>query len=213
VLDPEGARFDVLERGRVIGPMRLPLGGAHNVENALGVVAAALGLGLALEEVRHGLATFAGVRRRQELRAEVGGVTVIDDFAHHPTAVRETLAAIRARYPGRRVWAVFEPRSNTSRRNIHQDEYALAFAGAGRVSLKIPEPHDMVPADQRLDVARLTAALGRQGIEAEAEPEVDALVLRVARGLRPGDVVLVMSNGAFGGFLDKLLAALGHPPP
>ncbi len=209
-LGPDGAAFEVLEGGRTLGEVRLPIGGAHNVENALGVVAAARGLGLSLDEIAPGLATFAGVRRRQELRAEPRGVLVIDDFAHHPTAVRETIAAVRSRYPGRRLWAVFEPRSNTSRRNVHQEEYARAFAGAARVSLRVPEPHDKVPADQQLDVAKLIAALRLQGIDASAEAAADGLVAEVAGAAAPGDVVLVMSNGAFGGFLDKLIAALAR---
>jgi UDP-N-acetylmuramate: L-alanyl-gamma-D-glutamyl-meso-diaminopimelate ligase len=208
-LGPDGARFEVLETGRRLGAAWLPVGGAHNVENALGVIAAARHLGLDFEEIGRGLETFEGVRRRQELRAELRGVTVVDDFAHHPTAVRETIAAVRARYPGRRVWAVFEPRSNTSRRRLHQDEYARAFAGAGRVSIKVPEPHDKVPASERLDVGRLTAALAAQGVLASAAADVPELVDEVAAGARPGDVVLVMSNGAFGGFLDALVARLG----
>jgi UDP-N-acetylmuramate: L-alanyl-gamma-D-glutamyl-meso-diaminopimelate ligase len=207
VLGPDGARFDVLERGRSLGQVCLPLGGAHNVENALGVVAVARSIDLSPDEIAAGLATFTGVRRRQEVRGEAGGVVVIDDFAHHPTAVRETIAAVRAHYPGRRLWAVFEPRSNTSRRNIHQAEYAHAFAGAVCVRVRIPEPHDQVPADQRLDVDRLATALQAQGIDAAGASDVDALVAEVARETRPGDVVLVMSNGAFGGFVAKLLAA------
>jgi UDP-N-acetylmuramate: L-alanyl-gamma-D-glutamyl-meso-diaminopimelate ligase len=178
------------------------------VENALGVVAAARSLGLSHDEIAAGLATFTGVRRRQEARGEVGGVLVIDDFAHHPTAVRETIAAVRARYPARRLWAVFEPRSNTSRRNIHQAEYARAFAGAACVRVRVPEPHDQVPADQQLDVARLATALQGQGIDAAGGSDVDRLVADVARQTRPGDVVLVISNGAFGGFVGKLLTAL-----
>ena len=205
---PEGARFAVLERGRALGCATLPGGGAHNVENALGVVAATRALGLEFEEIARGLATFAGVRRRQEVRGEIGGVVVVDDFAHHPTAVRETIAAIRARFPGRRMWAVFEPRSNTSRRRLHQAEYVAALAGAPCVGLKVPEPHDMVPADQRLDAERVVADLRARGVDARAEAEVDRLVRAVADGARPGDVVLVMSNGAFGGFVDRLLAAL-----
>jgi UDP-N-acetylmuramate: L-alanyl-gamma-D-glutamyl-meso-diaminopimelate ligase len=207
-LGPEGARFDVLERGRSLGRVCLPLGGAHNVENALGVIAAARSLDLSPDEIAAGLATFTGVRRRQEVRGEVRGVVVIDDFAHHPTAVRETIAAVRAGYPGRRLWAVFEPRSNTSRRNIHQAEYAHAFAGAVCVRVRVPEPHDQVPADQRLDVDRLAAALQAQGIDAAGTGDVEALVADVAREVRPGDVVLVMSNGAFGGFVARLLASL-----
>ncbi len=205
---PDGARFGVLEEGRAIGFATLPGGGAHNVENALGVVAAARALGLAFEEIAQGLGSFAGVRRRQEVRGEVGGVVVVDDFAHHPTAVRETIAAIRARFPGRRLWAAFEPRSNTSRRRIHQAEYVEALAGAACVALKVPEPHDMVPADQQLDAGRVAADLRAHGVEAHADADVDQLVHFVAGGVRPGDVVLVMSNGAFGGFIDRLLAAL-----
>jgi UDP-N-acetylmuramate: L-alanyl-gamma-D-glutamyl-meso-diaminopimelate ligase len=207
LLGPDGARFDVLERGRSLGRVCLPLGGAHNVENALGVVAVARSLDLSHDEIAAGLASFTGVRRRQEVRGEAGGVVVIDDFAHHPTAVRETIAAVRARYPGRRLWAVFEPRSNTSRRNIHQAEYAHAFAGAACVRVRVPEPHDQVPADQRLDVDRLAAALQAQGIDAASASDVDALVADVAGQTRRGDVVLVMSNGAFGGFVAKLLAS------
>jgi UDP-N-acetylmuramate: L-alanyl-gamma-D-glutamyl-meso-diaminopimelate ligase len=205
---PEGARFVVWERGRALGVATLPGGGAHNVENALGVVAAARALGLEFEAIVRGLATFAGVRRRQEVRGEVGGVLVVDDFAHHPTAVGETIAAIRARFPARRLWAVFEPRSNTSRRRLHQQEYVAALAGVPCVALRVPEPHDMVPADQRLDTARVVADLRARGVDARAEADVDVLVRAVAAGVRPGDVVLVMSNGAFGGFVDRLLAAL-----
>ena len=206
--DPRGARFTVLERGQVLGAATLPGGGAQNVENALAVVAATRALGLEFEAIAPGLATFAGVRRRQEVRGEVAGVTVVDDFAHHPTAVRATIAALQARFPGRRLWAAFEPRSNTSRRRIHQTEYVEALAGAPCVVLKVPEPHDMVPADQRLDADRVVADLRARGVDAHADADVDRLVRIVAEGARPGDVVLAMSNGAFGGFIDRLLAAL-----
>jgi UDP-N-acetylmuramate: L-alanyl-gamma-D-glutamyl-meso-diaminopimelate ligase len=208
---PEGARFTVIERGRALGVATLPGGGAQNVENALGVVAATRALGLEFGEIVGGLATFAGVRRRQEVRGEVRGITVVDDFAHHPTAVRATIAAIQARFPGRRLWAAFEPRSNTSRRRLHQEEYVEALAGAPCVVLKVPEPHDMVPADQRLDADRVVADLRARGVDARAEADVDTLVRAVADEARPGDVVLVMSNGAFGGFIDRLLAVLPHP--
>ena len=208
MLGPDGARFEVLERGLKLGTARLAVGGAHNVENALGVIAAARHLDLSVEEILHGLATFAGVRRRQEVRAEVRGVTVIDDFAHHPTAVCKTIAAIRDTYPDRRLWAVFEPRSNTSRRNIHQEEYGRAFDGAACVRVRIPEPHDMVPPAQQLDVGRLTTGLRARGIDAVGAREVGVLVDDIARSARPGDVVLVMSNGSFGDFVEKLIAAL-----
>jgi UDP-N-acetylmuramate: L-alanyl-gamma-D-glutamyl-meso-diaminopimelate ligase len=207
-LGPGGARFEVHERGVLLGPATLAVGGVHNVENAVGVVAAARALGLPFDEIAGGLATFAGVRRRQEVRAERGGVVVVDDFAHHPTAVRETIAAVRSRYPGRRLWAVFEPRSNTSRRRLHQDAYAGALAGADRVAVKVPDPHDMVPADQRLDAGELARELGRRGTGGWAARDVDALLERLLEEVRPGDVVLVMSNGAFGGLVDRLVAAL-----
>jgi UDP-N-acetylmuramate: L-alanyl-gamma-D-glutamyl-meso-diaminopimelate ligase len=207
---PDGARFTVLERRRPLGAASLPLAGRHNVENALGAVAVARSLGLDFGEIARGLATFAGVRRRQELRGEVGGIAVVDDFAHHPTAVRETIGAVRDRFPGRRLWAVFEPRSNTSRRRLHQEEYVEALGAAPCVRLKVPEPHDMVPADERLDAEWVAAALRARGVDARAEADVDRLVHAVTEGLRPGDVVLVMSNGAFGGFPDRLLAALGR---
>lgn len=205
---PEGARFEVVERGTVLGTARMELSGAHNVENALSVIAAARGLGLSFEEIAKGLASFRGVKRRQEVRGEHKGILVIDDFAHHPTAVRETIAAIRNRYPQRRLWAIFEPRSNTSRRNIHQEDYAHAFTGAARASLKVPERHDKVPVDEELNVPRLCEALKAQGIEADSSTDVPSLVERVAREAKRGDVLLVMSNGAFGGFIDKLLKAL-----
>src|SRR5262249_47174280 len=162
-LGPDGARFEVQERGRPLGIAALPVGGAHNVENALGVVAAARGLGLAFEEIRPGLATFAGVRRRQEVRATIGGGAVVDDFppqlAPPPRAGREPSRARGPRSPGRRLGAVFEPRSNTSRRRIHQEDYLRALTQADRVSLRVPEPHDKVPADEQLDVPRLVAGL------------------------------------------------------
>jgi UDP-N-acetylmuramate: L-alanyl-gamma-D-glutamyl-meso-diaminopimelate ligase len=135
-------------------------------------------------------------------------VLVIDDFAHHPTAVRETITAIRLRYPDRRLWAVFEPRSNTSRRNIHQAEYARSFDGAARASIRVPEPHDKVPLDEQLDIGAVVHALNAHGVEADASPDVDVLVRRVIEGAHPGDVLLVMSNGAFGGFIPTLLEGL-----
>jgi UDP-N-acetylmuramate: L-alanyl-gamma-D-glutamyl-meso-diaminopimelate ligase len=204
----EGARFAIREPRGSAGEFVLPMSGHHNVENALGVYAAARALGLSADQVRLGFASFAGVKRRQEIRGEIAGVLVIDDFAHHPTAVRETIAAIRLRYPDRRLWAVFEPRSNTSRRNIHQDEYTHAFQGAARATIRVPEPHDKVPLDQQLDIGAVLASLQRQGIDADASPDVDVLVGRVLDGARDGDVLLVMSNGAFGGFIPAVLDGL-----
>jgi UDP-N-acetylmuramate: L-alanyl-gamma-D-glutamyl-meso-diaminopimelate ligase len=205
---PEGAHFTIVEPAGRTGEYLLPMSGHHNVENAVGVYALARSLGLSADQIREGFASFAGVKRRQEIRGDIGGVLVIDDFAHHPTAVRETITAIRLRYPDRRLWAVFEPRSNTSRRNIHQAEYARAFDGAARASIRVPEPHDKVPLDEQLDIGAVVAALNAHGVEADASPDVDVLVRRVIEGARPGDVLLVMSNGAFGGFIPTLLEGL-----
>jgi UDP-N-acetylmuramate: L-alanyl-gamma-D-glutamyl-meso-diaminopimelate ligase len=207
---PDGARFEVHEAGQAPVPVQLPLGGRHNVENALGVWAAGRSLGLSAAALAGALSTFRGVKRRQEVRGEPAGVLVIDDFAHHPTAVRETVAAVRARYPGRRLWALFEPRSNTSRRNLHQAAYALAFEGASRASVKVPEPHDKIPPGEELDVPRLAAELSRAGVPASAAPSVEALVAEVTREAQRGDVLLVMSNGSFGGLIPKVLEALGR---
>lgn len=206
---PEGARFRVEDSAGAV-ELLLPMSGWHNVENAVGVYAAARSLGLGPEAVAAGLATFRGVKRRQEPRGEIAGVLVLDDFAHHPTAVRETIQGIRQRYPDRRLWAVFEPRSNTSRRNIHQAEYSAAFDDADVVCIRVPEPHDKVPADQQLDVAAIVQTLRARGGRAEARTDVPELVRLVSSGARPGDVILVMSNGAFGGFIPMLLEALAE---
>jgi UDP-N-acetylmuramate: L-alanyl-gamma-D-glutamyl-meso-diaminopimelate ligase len=207
-LGPEGARFDVRFKGKGQGEIRLTIPGMHNVENALGVYASLTALGLSHRDLADGLASFTGVKRRQELRGEWKGVVLVDDFAHHPTAVKETIAAIAARYPDRRLVALFEPRSNTSRRNIHQGEYAKSFTGASRALILAPKPHDQVPADEQLDARRLAEDLTRIGISAESFAAVEPLSERALEEARPGDVLLVMSNGAFGGLIGKLIGRL-----
>ncbi|MFN8670302.1 MAG: Mur ligase family protein [Gemmatimonadaceae bacterium] len=204
----DGTRFTIDAPEGESVELLLPMTGYHNLENATGVYAAARSLGLTPAAIAQGFATFRGVKRRQEPRGEVGGVLVIDDFAHHPTAVRETILALRQRYPTRRLWAVFEPRSNTSRRNIHQVEYSEAFDQANVVSIRLPEPHDKVPADQQLDVPAIVRAIAARGIEAHADADPEVLVRQVVEGARAGDVVLVMSNGAFGGFIPRVLEGL-----
>jgi UDP-N-acetylmuramate: L-alanyl-gamma-D-glutamyl-meso-diaminopimelate ligase len=204
----DGARFRIDGPGGERADILLPMSGHHNIENATGVYAAARSLGLTAEAIANAFATFRGVKRRQEPRGEIGGVLVIDDFAHHPTAVKETIEGIRQRFPQRRLWAVFEPRSNTSRRNIHQAEYAGAFDHANVVMIRTPEPHDKVPQDQQLDVQAIVGAVRTRGIDARATEDVSEMVQHVAASARPNDLVLVMSNGAFGGFIPSLLAAL-----
>jgi len=205
---PDGVRFRIHGPKAKVKDLFLPMSGYHNIENAAGVYAAARHLGLPHDKIAHGFATFEGVKRRQEIRAEVGDVMIIDDFAHHPTAVRETIEGIRQRYPERRLWAVFEPRSNTSRRNIHQAEYTQALTHTDLATIREPEAHDKVPANQRLNVKTIVAALSKQGVTADSSPDADELVRRVSEGARPNDLVLVMSNGAFGGFIPSLIAAL-----
>ena len=205
---PDGVRFRIHGPKAKAANLFLPMSGYHNIENAAGVYAAARSLGLSHDKIARGFATFKGVKRRQEFRAEVGDVMIIDDFAHHPTAVRETIEGIRQRYPDRRLWAVFEPRSNTSRRNIHQADYTKALTHTDLTTIREPEAHDKVPANQRLSVPAIVADLKKQGVTADSSPDVDELVRRVSRGAEPNDLVLVMSNGAFGGFIPALISAL-----
>ena len=208
-LGPAGAAFEIFYKGKTEIRVTLPAAGRHNVENALGVYAACRALGLKPDEIAAGFQTFKGVKRRQELRGEIGGVAIIDDFAHHPTAVRETIAAILAMYPGRRLVAAFEPRSNTAMRKIHQDEYAHAFKGAAEAIISQPSAIAKVPESERVDARAMAADIGKTGVPARWMESPDAIVEALARELKSGDVVLGMSNGAFGGLHKKLLEALG----
>ena len=209
-LGQDGARFALSRAGRRLCEVHLPVGGAHNVENALGVAAAATALGLSPAEIAAGLCAFRGVRRRQEVVGVAGGVTVVDDFAHHPRAVQKTLAALQASFPGARLLVAFEPRSNTSRRNLHQQEYAspATWAPAAEVFLLRPAPTDRVPEAERLDVDAVVSGLTRAGKPAHAFASVEELVPSLSGAARPGDVVVAMSNGPFGGIWGRLLAAL-----
>lgn len=199
--------FDLYAGGSFCGRFALQVPGAHNVRNAIGAIAAcAEGFGVHIEKARSALATFEGVRRRQDLLGKPNGIAVYDDFAHHPTAVDETLRALRSRHPDGRLWAVFEPRSATACRNLHQDAYVEAFGAADRV-IFAPLGRTNVPADERLDVARLAGAIGTR---AEAATDVDAILARLADEARPGDVVALLSNGAFGGIHARLVQALGR---
>jgi UDP-N-acetylmuramate: L-alanyl-gamma-D-glutamyl-meso-diaminopimelate ligase len=187
----------------------LPLSGEHNALNAMAaLVMAREGAGVALPALLDVLPRFTGIRRRQELRGTAGGVRVYDDFAHHPTAVRVTLDGLRQRHPEGRLFALFEPRSATASRKIHQEAYVHAF-GAASVVLLAQVGRPEVADAERLDVAELAAALRAAGGDARGPLSVEQLVATVAAEARAGDTVVVMSNGAFGGIHDKLLAALG----
>jgi len=203
-------RFRVLHEGEAWGTVETPLAGAFNVRNCLAAIAAAEAVGADRARVIEGLRTFRSVRRRMEVRGEARGVTVIDDFAHHPTAVRETIEAARQRYAGRPLVAVFEPRSYTAQRSEFQDAYLAAFAGAGTVVLAGLFHPERYTAQTAMDPHRLVAALRERGAEAAYIPEVDDIVRWLTERLRGGEVVLIMSNGGFGGIHQKLLDVLAE---
>jgi len=186
--------------------LRLP--GRHNAANGAAVALALLRLGYGAERVAEALAGFTGVRRRQEELGEFGGVLVVDDFAHHPTAVRGTIQAVRARYPGRRIVAVFEPRSNTSRRKIFQREFAGALAEADSVIVAGVFGAEKIPPGERLAPEEVAEAVRAAGREAVFIQEVDRIVERLSQTSRPGDLILIMSNGGFGGIQGKLKGML-----
>jgi UDP-N-acetylmuramate: L-alanyl-gamma-D-glutamyl-meso-diaminopimelate ligase len=202
--------FDLYVDGVSRGRLGIGVPGAHNVRNALAAVAAVVeGYACGLPEVTRALASFTGVRRRQDLVGEARGVRVYDDFAHHPTAVFETLRALKAKHPEGTLWAVFEPRSATACRALHQHAYATAFGSAGRVVFA-PLGRTNVPEAERLDLDALVADLVAQGQRAQASASVDAIIEIVAREARPGDTIALLSNGAFGGIHQRLLGALGR---
>jgi UDP-N-acetylmuramate: L-alanyl-gamma-D-glutamyl-meso-diaminopimelate ligase len=184
--------------------------GHHNVKNALAVYAMGRAMGVERSKLLDGFATFHGVKRRQEFKGERRGIAVIDDFAHHPTAVRETIDAVRHAYPGRRIWAVFEPRSHTSRRKIFEHEFAQALALADRVvvaDLYLPEK---VPENERMSVGNVIDEINRLCGDERAVQIVEAgqIAAYVAKHAAAGDIILVMSNGAFGGVHEKILQTL-----
>jgi UDP-N-acetylmuramate: L-alanyl-gamma-D-glutamyl-meso-diaminopimelate ligase len=184
--------------------------GEINVRNALGVVACAKHCGLKNHQIQSALDTFKGVKRRMEVRGIAGGVTVVDDFGHHPTAIRETLGALRIRYPHQKLWAIFEPRSNTTRRNVFQAELADAFADADAVVVAQVARLELLPPEERLNPDRLISDLQAAGKQAAYLPDVEAIVSHVAKGAQGGEVVCVFSNGGFGGIHAKLLDRLGR---
>ncbi len=205
---PAGLVFEPVFSGRSLGEMQVPLWGDFSGMNVLGAIGTLLEAGLSADEIRHGMQSFAGVKRRLEVRGEPRGITVVDDFGHHPTAVRETLAAARTRWPGRRLWALFEPRSATTRRKVFQSEFVTAFADADCVVVASHERLHEIPAAERFDPELLVRTLAAAGKWARFEPDVDAIARLVGSEAKPHDVVLVFSNGAFGGLHGKLLSAL-----
>jgi UDP-N-acetylmuramate: L-alanyl-gamma-D-glutamyl-meso-diaminopimelate ligase len=210
--DSRGMQFEVTNDGRPFGRFESPLSGIHNLRNMLAVTAAASARGVDAKAIGEGLRTFTGVRRRQEVRGVAGGVTIIDDFAHHPTAVRLTLDGLRQKYSGRRIWAIFEPRTNTSRRSVFQQEYASAFDSADRVIIAAVDHPERAPEGLRFSPDDLVRDLRARGRNADYVADVAEIIAHVADGARDGDVVVIMSNGSFGGIHAKLLEALKALP-
>jgi UDP-N-acetylmuramate: L-alanyl-gamma-D-glutamyl-meso-diaminopimelate ligase len=202
LLEPDGSRFEVLDAARRVAEVKWPLIGMHNVENALAAIAAARHAGVPVARAAEALGEFRGIRRRMELAGEAGGVRVYDDFAHHPTAISMTLSGLRSRVGRERIVAVLEPRSNTMKLGVHRDTLGPSLAAADEVWL-------YAPADLGWDPA---ASLASFGARSHVSRDVDALARGLAQSLRPGDHVLIMSNGGFGGLHGKLLALLAGRP-
>lgn len=204
----DGQRFDIVVKGELQGRVWLPLSGRHNLLNALAVATVAFDEGLTVEEIGAGFGTFQGIQRRQQIRGEEGGVVVVDDFAHHPTAVKATVQSAAERWPSRRVVAVFEPRSNSSRRKVFEEGYANAFGQAGAVFLSRPPFRHNDKAEDFMDVDAVLEHIRQMDIPAEAAEGATELLPLILDEIRPGDVALIMSNGGFGGIHEKLLQAL-----
>jgi UDP-N-acetylmuramate: L-alanyl-gamma-D-glutamyl-meso-diaminopimelate ligase len=208
----DGTHFDILAEEKSIARAFVPLFGKFNVENALGALAATTVLGVPLDAAKAALANFKGVKRRQEWRGEERGVAVIDDFAHHPTAVRGSIGALRERFAGRRLIAVFEPRTNTSRRAVFQQDYVQAFEGADRVIIRsVPDAplySATGPIDGLFSSEKLVADLVERGVPATSCDGVEEIIEQLTAECRTGDVVLCMSNGSFDDIWQRLLDAL-----
>jgi UDP-N-acetylmuramate: L-alanyl-gamma-D-glutamyl-meso-diaminopimelate ligase len=209
----EATHFRVASGGIEGGRIRLPMAGRHNVLNSLAAIAIAHGRGIPREAIQEALATFRGVARRMQVRGEASGITVVDDFAHHPTAIRATIQGARDRWPGRRIWAAFEPRSNTMRRRVFENDLADALASADGAVLGAVNRAKLLSDEERLSPQRVLEHIRGSGRRAEQFDSADAIADFLAAETRPGDVVLVLSNGSFDGLCEKLLARLSASVP
>jgi UDP-N-acetylmuramate: L-alanyl-gamma-D-glutamyl-meso-diaminopimelate ligase len=202
-----GTSFKVRRKGTLVGTFKVPLLGVHNVRNALVAIAVGAQLGIDLKHVADALCRFEGVKRRLELRGSVEGIRVYDDFAHHPTAIAETLAALRLAHPSERIWAIFEPRSASSCLRVFQHDFVRALQGADEVVLA-QVFRDRIPDDRRLQPEEIVADLRAAGRGARYLPSTAQIIEEVAADARSGDLIVIMSNGGFDGIHDNLLAAL-----
>ena len=200
--------WTLLREGTEFARLALPMAGEHNALNATAAAAMAAGNGVPVEAIVEALASFQSVKRRLEVKAEVAGVTVIDDFAHHPTAIRETLRALRSAYAGRRLWAVLEPRSNTLRRNVFEHELVESLALADEVVMAAVFKSEAIPVAERMQPEHVIASLEARGVSSALCADADAIVAEMAPRMRSGDVVAILSNGGFGGIYEKLPRAL-----
>jgi UDP-N-acetylmuramate: L-alanyl-gamma-D-glutamyl-meso-diaminopimelate ligase len=203
-LKPGRTTWSVLRQGKHWADFEFPLAGEYNVLNATAAAAMAAHYGIEPPAIAQALKTFKSVKRRLEVKAEINGITIIDDFAHHPTAIAATLHALRARYPGSRLWAIFEPRSNTLRRKVLQKDLVVSLAVADRVVVTSIFNPAAVPEEERLSTSTVINALKRQGRHARELADADAIIAAVAPELASGDVVAILSNGGFGGIYEKL---------
>ena len=203
-LEPERTSWSVVHNGEPWADLEFALGGEYNVWNATAAAALAAGCGISREAIGEALKTFKSVKRRLEVRAQVNGVTMIDDFAHHPTAIAATLTALRARYPRARLWAILEPRSNTMRRNVLQEALGNSLALADEVIVAGVFKSEAIPEAERLDLDAVVKQIAKQGKRARIVTEADGIVELAAPEMRPGDVVAILSNGGFGGIYEKL---------
>jgi UDP-N-acetylmuramate: L-alanyl-gamma-D-glutamyl-meso-diaminopimelate ligase len=201
-------RWEVFRAGVAWADFGMHLAGEHNALNATAAAALAAAAGIPTAPITESLATFKSVKRRLEVRAEINGITLIEDFAHHPTAIRETLRALRSIYPSRRLWAVLEPRSNTLRRKVLAPELIESLSLADRVILAAVFQQERVPEQERLHPEEIVRALNDAGTPAELLADADAIVANLTPQLAPGDVVAILSNGGFDGIYEKLPAHL-----
>src|SRR5216684_1404705 len=203
-LEPTRSTWSVLHDGEPWGSFEFPLGGEYNVWNATAAAALAANYEISKDVIAQALKRFRSVKRRLEVKAQVNGITIIDDFAHHPTAIEQTILALRARYPQSRLWVVLEPRSNTMRRNLLQDALAHSLALADQVVVAAIFKSDAIPEAERLDLNRVIDEIQKRGKQARILPDADAIVNAVAPELRERDVVAILSNGGFGDIYEKL---------
>ena len=206
--EPLRTTWNVLRDGKPWVDLEFPLAGEYNVWNATAAAALAAAVGIPKEEIAAALKTFKSVKRRLEVKAQVNGITIIDDFAHHPTAIAGTLKALRARYPSARLWAILEPRSNTLRRRVLQTDLAHSLAEADEVIVAGVFRSEAIPENERLELPALAAEIERNGRRARLSADADAIVQNIAPEMRSGDVVAILSNGGFGGIYEKLPARL-----